>query len=159
MAFYTGDKFPAWRGSILVGALAGKLVSRLETDGDKVTGEERMLKNSASASAMCARGRMASSICSTRSIAGPHPADEARANKLTGPWKMKAAPAAIRLNPIRWFQPSGSFEVEHREAREDHQGDHLLHGLELGRRIDLGADAVGGHGKPVFEEGDAPADT
>ena len=23
MAFYTGDKFPAWRGNILVGALAG----------------------------------------------------------------------------------------------------------------------------------------
>ncbi|WP_243371289.1 PQQ-dependent sugar dehydrogenase [Microvirga solisilvae] len=45
MAFYTGDKFPAWRGSILVGALAGKLVSRLETDGNKVTGEERMLQN------------------------------------------------------------------------------------------------------------------
>jgi glucose/arabinose dehydrogenase len=45
MAFYTADKFPAWRGSILVGALAGKLVSRLETSGNKVTGEERMLQN------------------------------------------------------------------------------------------------------------------
>ncbi|WP_134496359.1 PQQ-dependent sugar dehydrogenase [Microvirga pakistanensis] len=45
MAFYTGDKFPAWRGSILVGALAGKLVSRLETSGNRVTGEERMLQN------------------------------------------------------------------------------------------------------------------
>ncbi len=44
MAFYTGDKFPAWRGSVLVGALAGKLVSRLETDGNRVTGEERMLQ-------------------------------------------------------------------------------------------------------------------
>ncbi|AWM86235.1 PQQ-dependent sugar dehydrogenase [Microvirga sp. 17 mud 1-3] len=44
MAFYTGDKFPAWRGSVLVGALAGKLVSRLETDGDRITGEERMLR-------------------------------------------------------------------------------------------------------------------
>jgi len=43
MAFYTGDKFPAWRGSVLVGALAGKLVSRLETSGDRITGEERML--------------------------------------------------------------------------------------------------------------------
>ncbi|MGO4571303.1 PQQ-dependent sugar dehydrogenase [Microvirga sp. 2TAF3] len=45
MAFYTGDKFPAWRGNVLVGALAGKLVSRLETNGDKITGEERMLHN------------------------------------------------------------------------------------------------------------------
>ncbi|MXQ10332.1 PQQ-dependent sugar dehydrogenase [Microvirga makkahensis] len=45
MAFYTGDKFPAWRGSILIGALAGRLVSRLETNGSRVTGEERMLQN------------------------------------------------------------------------------------------------------------------
>ena len=44
MAFYTGDKFPAWRGSVLVGALAGQLVARLETSGDRVTGEERMLR-------------------------------------------------------------------------------------------------------------------
>jgi len=43
MAFYTADKFPAWRGSILVGALAGQLVARLEMDGEKVTHEERIL--------------------------------------------------------------------------------------------------------------------
>jgi glucose/arabinose dehydrogenase len=45
MVFYTGDRFPAWRSSILVGALAGKLVSRLEYDGNRITGEERMLQN------------------------------------------------------------------------------------------------------------------
>jgi glucose/arabinose dehydrogenase len=44
MAFYTGDKFPGWRGSVLVGALAGTLVTRLELDGDKVVREERILK-------------------------------------------------------------------------------------------------------------------
>ena len=44
MAFYTGDKFPAWRGSVFVGALAGKLLARLETSGAKVTAEERMLQ-------------------------------------------------------------------------------------------------------------------
>jgi glucose/arabinose dehydrogenase len=44
MAFYTGDKFPAWRGSVLVGALRGELVSRLELDGDRVVREERMLQ-------------------------------------------------------------------------------------------------------------------
>jgi glucose/arabinose dehydrogenase len=44
MAFYTGDKFPAWHGSILVGALAGELLSRLDTQGNRVTGEERMLR-------------------------------------------------------------------------------------------------------------------
>jgi aldose sugar dehydrogenase len=45
MAFYTGDLFPAWRGSLLVGALAGRLVSRLTLDGEKVTGEERLLQD------------------------------------------------------------------------------------------------------------------
>ena len=44
MAFYTGDKFPAWKGSILIGALAGELVSRLETKDNRVTGEERILQ-------------------------------------------------------------------------------------------------------------------
>jgi len=44
MTFYTGDKFPAWRRSALVGALAGALVSRLEIDGDKVVREERILE-------------------------------------------------------------------------------------------------------------------
>jgi glucose/arabinose dehydrogenase len=44
MLFYIGDKFPAWRGSLFVGALASKLVSRLTLDGNKVTGEERMLQ-------------------------------------------------------------------------------------------------------------------
>jgi glucose/arabinose dehydrogenase len=42
MAFYTGDKFPKWKGSLLVGALAGQTVARLTLDGDKVTGEERL---------------------------------------------------------------------------------------------------------------------
>ena len=45
MAFYTGDKFPGWRGSVLVGALAGSLVARLELDGDKVVREERILES------------------------------------------------------------------------------------------------------------------
>ncbi len=42
MAFYTGDQFPAWRGNVFVGALAGQLVSRLTLDGEKVVGEERL---------------------------------------------------------------------------------------------------------------------
>jgi glucose/arabinose dehydrogenase len=45
MAFYTGDKFSTWRGSALVGALAGSLLARLELDGDRVVREERILAN------------------------------------------------------------------------------------------------------------------
>ncbi|WP_091832381.1 PQQ-dependent sugar dehydrogenase [Bosea lupini] len=44
-AFYTGDRWPAWKNSLFVGALAGQLLSRLSTDGEKVTGEERLLSN------------------------------------------------------------------------------------------------------------------
>ncbi len=43
MAFYTGDKFPRWRGSLLVGALKNRLLARLSLDGEHVVAEERLL--------------------------------------------------------------------------------------------------------------------
>ena len=43
MAFYDGDRFPGWRGNLLVGALKFRLLSRLELDGERVVHEERML--------------------------------------------------------------------------------------------------------------------
>ena len=45
MAFYTGDAFPAWRGSLFLAALNPPGLVRLSTDGDRVTGEERLLWN------------------------------------------------------------------------------------------------------------------
>ena len=44
LAFYTGDRFPAWKSSAFVGALAGQMLVRLELDGEKVVHEERMLQ-------------------------------------------------------------------------------------------------------------------
>jgi glucose/arabinose dehydrogenase len=44
MAFYTGELFPAWRGSLFVGALAGQILVRLELKGDTVASEERLLR-------------------------------------------------------------------------------------------------------------------
>jgi glucose/arabinose dehydrogenase len=44
MAFYEGDKFPGWRGNILVGSLKDDMLVRLELDGEKVVKEERMLR-------------------------------------------------------------------------------------------------------------------
>lgn len=41
--FYTGDAFPAWRGSLFVGALREQRLVRLVIDGDKVAGEEHLL--------------------------------------------------------------------------------------------------------------------
>ncbi|HQU98191.1 MAG TPA: PQQ-dependent sugar dehydrogenase [Nitrosomonas sp.] len=45
MAFYTGNDFPNWRGSLFVGALAGKHVARLTIDSNKITSEEQLLAN------------------------------------------------------------------------------------------------------------------
>lgn len=45
MTFYTGDKFPEWRGSLLIGSLKFTLLSRLELDGDKVIREEKLLED------------------------------------------------------------------------------------------------------------------
>ncbi|MDE0030952.1 MAG: PQQ-dependent sugar dehydrogenase [Deltaproteobacteria bacterium] len=43
MAFYDGDKFPGWRGNLLVGALVFRLLARIELDGERVVREERIL--------------------------------------------------------------------------------------------------------------------
>jgi aldose sugar dehydrogenase len=43
MAFYTGERFPAWKGSLFVGGLAGKHIARLTLEGKRVVGEERLL--------------------------------------------------------------------------------------------------------------------
>ncbi len=45
MAFYTGDRFPAWRGNLFVGALRGQMLVRLELDGNRIVREERLLEN------------------------------------------------------------------------------------------------------------------
>jgi glucose/arabinose dehydrogenase len=46
MAFYTGERFPKWRGSLFTGSInSTKGLIRLSLDGEKVTGEERLLQN------------------------------------------------------------------------------------------------------------------
>jgi glucose/arabinose dehydrogenase len=44
MAFYAGDKFPKWQGSLFVGALRSQMLVRLQLDGEKVVKEERLLQ-------------------------------------------------------------------------------------------------------------------
>ncbi|HYC32844.1 MAG TPA: PQQ-dependent sugar dehydrogenase, partial [Gemmatimonadales bacterium] len=44
LAFYTGSELPAWRGSLFVGGLTARLVSRLELDGGRVVREERLFR-------------------------------------------------------------------------------------------------------------------
>src|SRR5215204_6215371 len=43
MAFYTGNLFPAWKGNLFVGGHGTSDLVRLELDGEKVVGEERLL--------------------------------------------------------------------------------------------------------------------
>lgn len=45
MAFYSGERFPRWRGDLFVGALKDELLVRLRLDGERVLKEERLLKN------------------------------------------------------------------------------------------------------------------
>jgi len=45
MTFYTGSLFPAWRGSLFIGGLGSTNLVRLTVEGDRVTGEERLLQD------------------------------------------------------------------------------------------------------------------
>jgi len=41
--WYTGDAFPAWQGSLFIGAMRETRLVRLTIEGDRVTGEEHLL--------------------------------------------------------------------------------------------------------------------
>lgn len=43
MAFVTSDRYPDWQGGLLVGALRGQHLARLELDGNRVVSEEKLL--------------------------------------------------------------------------------------------------------------------
>ena len=43
LAFYTGDLFPQWKGSVFVGGLNGMILARLTLANDKVVAEEHLL--------------------------------------------------------------------------------------------------------------------
>ncbi|HKQ25194.1 MAG TPA: PQQ-dependent sugar dehydrogenase [Burkholderiales bacterium] len=43
MTFYTGERFPNWRGNLFVGSLKFQLLARLELDGEKILKEERLI--------------------------------------------------------------------------------------------------------------------
>jgi glucose/arabinose dehydrogenase len=44
LAFYTGDKFPGWKGSLFTGALSNYALFRIELDGERYRSEERLLE-------------------------------------------------------------------------------------------------------------------
>jgi len=44
MMFYTGDKFPQWRGNLFIGGMAGQQLSRLTLQGQRVINEETLVQ-------------------------------------------------------------------------------------------------------------------
>jgi glucose/arabinose dehydrogenase len=44
MAFYEGDRFPRWRGDVLIGALRGQALIRVRLNGEKFVEDEFMLE-------------------------------------------------------------------------------------------------------------------
>jgi glucose/arabinose dehydrogenase len=45
MAFYTGNLFPAWKGSLFVGGHGSQQLVRVTLNGEKITGEEWLLRD------------------------------------------------------------------------------------------------------------------
>jgi glucose/arabinose dehydrogenase len=43
LCFYTGDRFPGWKGSVFTGALSNDALFRIELEGERYRGEERLL--------------------------------------------------------------------------------------------------------------------
>jgi len=43
MTFYSGEKFPHWKGDLFIGSLKFSLLVRLDVDNEKIVHEERML--------------------------------------------------------------------------------------------------------------------
>ena len=44
MAFYAGDRFPRWKGDLLLGALRGQALIRVRLDGERFAADEFMLR-------------------------------------------------------------------------------------------------------------------
>ena len=45
LMFYTGEQFPAWKGSLFIGGMGAQALVRVSLDGERITGEEHLLKD------------------------------------------------------------------------------------------------------------------
>ena len=45
LAFLTSDRYPGWKGNLFMGTLRGQALIRLTLDGNRITGEERLLED------------------------------------------------------------------------------------------------------------------
>jgi glucose/arabinose dehydrogenase len=44
LMFYTGDRFPSWRGNLFAGGMAGELLARLTLDGQEIVSRETLVE-------------------------------------------------------------------------------------------------------------------
>jgi glucose/arabinose dehydrogenase len=44
LMFYTGDRFPSWRGNLFAGGMAGELLARLTLDGQEIASRETLVE-------------------------------------------------------------------------------------------------------------------
>ena len=44
LAFLTSERYPGWKGNLFMGTLRGQALIRLTLDGERITGEERLLE-------------------------------------------------------------------------------------------------------------------
>src|SRR6266446_1873866 len=91
--------------------------------------------------------RSCDGIRETRRL-GTLPCERAGKNEVGARANQQEADGII---PCEWLA-----EIKHRERGKYRKRNDLLHDLELRRRIDGAAPAIGGHGKAVFEEGNQP---
>jgi glucose/arabinose dehydrogenase len=45
LAFVTSERYPGWKGSLLMGTLRGQVLIRLTLEGDRVVSEQRLLED------------------------------------------------------------------------------------------------------------------
>ena len=165
MAFYTGDLFPGWKGSLFNGALKFELISRLELKGDKAVKEERLLQDLHERIRDVRQGPDGALYLLTDNSSG-------RILRLCAGEMTAGSPCRLNSPFVKHEEGAGRdqckaetlaqrdrlAQIEERENGEHREGDHLLHRLELGRGVHGAAEAIGRHRHAVFDEREPPAD-
>ena len=68
----------------------------------------------------------------------------------------QTSPERDQQKPRRMVPTEGLLQNKDRKARKHDKRNHFLDRFKLSGLINLMADAIGGHSKAIFKEGDAP---
>ena len=66
MMFYTGDRFPEWKGNLFVGGLPAQYLARLVLNGERVVAEEKLLADGEAAHPRHPPGTGWAGVCARR---------------------------------------------------------------------------------------------